>query len=259
MFTDTHCHIHETDFSLDQDEVINRAQEAGVTRLICVGTTADDSAVAADFVASRKDTWFSVGHHPHEAEEFGEADRQKMEALIKREKCIAIGECGFDYWYLNASKESQEWCLRFQIERGIESDLPFIFHVRGSKDNPQDAFTDLWRVLDDYPSVRGVVHSFTADETVLEQVLKRGFAVGINGIMTFTKDEHQLAALDAVPLDKMVLETDAPFLTPHPFRGTVNEPKHLVEVARFIVKRRSITLESLADATSKTVHNIFNI
>ncbi len=259
MFTDTHCHIHESDYSLNLNEVIKQARDAGVDRLICVGTSADDSRVAADFVAERENTWFSVGHHPHDADTFDDEDRQLMQELIARDKVVAIGECGFDYWYLNSSKASQEACLRFQLELGRQNNLPIIFHIRGSKDNPEDAFVDLWRVLDDFPSTVGVVHSFTASKKVLADVLSRGFMVGVNGIMTFTKDQSQLDALDAVPLDKMVLETDAPFLTPHPFRGSINEPKHLVEVARFIAKRRGVSLQSLADATSKTVQKIFNL
>jgi len=259
MFTDTHCHIHETDYSLNQNEVINRAHDAGVNKLICVGTSADDSRVAADFVANRDNTWFSIGHHPHEADQFNDDDRQIMHELVTRDKLVAIGECGFDYWYLNSSKTSQEVCLRFQLDLGRQNNLPIIFHIRGSKDNQEDAFNDLWRVLDDYQGITGVVHSFTASKKVLEDVLSRGFSVGVNGIMTFTKSDSQLDALDAVPLDKIVLETDAPFLTPHPFRGSINEPKHLVEVARFIAKRRGVSLQTLADATSMTVHKIFNL
>lgn len=259
MFIDTHCHIHEKTYPLDQNGTISRAHKAGVDRLVCVGTSAQDSEVAADFVQSNDSLWFTLGHHPHEAEEFDEDAQKLMRKLVVRDKLVAIGECGLDYWYLNASKESQEACLRFQIELGLEHKLPFVFHIRGSKEDPVDAFTDAWRIIDEYEGVKGIVHSFTASPKVLEQVLMRELYVGINGILTFTKDEQQLAMLDTVPLDKMVLETDAPFLTPQPFRGTVNEPKHLVEVARFIAKRKGVTLQTLADVTSVAARTVFKM
>jgi len=257
--TDTHCHIHEDDYGLDPDETIISARDSGVGKLICVGTTAGSSVKAAEFVKNRDNVWFSIGQHPHEAKDFGETEKSMMKSLVGDDNLVAVGECGLDYWYSHSSKPDQEECLRWQLDLASQNNLPVIFHNRGSKDNPRDAFDDLWRILDGYKAIRGVVHSFSADSNILEQILERDLIVGINGIMTFTKDSAQLEALDAVPLDKILLETDAPYLTPPPFRGSINEPKHLVEVAKFIANRKGVNLKSLAKVTSETVSQIFSI
>lgn len=259
MFTDTHCHIHEAGYPLDADEVIESARKDRVDRLICVGTSANDSKVVVDFVSNRDGCWASIGQHPHEASAFNHKAQEIMESLVTKPKVVAIGECGLDYWYLYSDKASQQASLRWQLNLAVEHNLPIIFHNRGSKANPQDAFSDLWLILEDYPSIRGVIHSFSADKAILQQILDRNFSVGINGIMTFTKDLRQLESLDAVPVDKMVLETDAPFLTPSPLRGKVNEPKHLVRTAEFIAERRGISLTQLEQATSRVVESIFNL
>jgi len=256
---DTHCHIHEDDYPLDISKVMNGADNAGVTKLICVGTSAGSSQKAADFASNHENVWFSIGQHPHDAKDFGEPEKQIMRDLARQSKLVAVGEIGLDYWYAHSSKEEQEMVLRWQLDLGIGNNLPVIFHNRGSKENPQDAFDDLWRILDDYPNIRGVVHSFSANSSILQQILDRSFAVGINGIMTFTKNPEQLAALNDLPLDKIVLETDAPYLTPPPFRGTINEPKHLVEVAKFVAEHKGVSLEELAGVTSETARKIFNI
>ncbi len=165
-------------------------------------------------------------------------------------KVVAIGETGLDYYYSHAPKEDQRKLLRFQLAVATEHDLPLIFHVR-------EAFTDFWQVLDDYPGVRGVVHSFTAGRAELEQVLKRGLFIGLNGIVTFTKSEEQLATAKMVPLDRLLLETDAPFLTPVPYRGKICQPKYVVEIAKFLAELRHESLGELAQATTRNARTLF--
>lgn len=256
---DTHCHIHEDSYPLDVVAVINDAKEAGVRKLIAVGTTAATSQEAANLASEHENIWFSIGQHPHEAKDFGQAEKQIMQDLAGKDKLVAVGEIGLDYWYAHSTVSQQESALRWQLDLATQHNLPVIFHNRGSKDKPQDAFDDLWKILEDYPKIRGVVHSFSANEHILDQIMQRNLAVGINGIMSFTKDTQQLQALDLVPIDRIVLETDAPYLTPPPFRGSINEPKHLVEVAKFVAERKGISLGDLADITSDTVRKIFNI
>ena len=235
------------------------AAKSGVGKLICVGTSAADSEVAEKFVAGRKNCWASIGQHPHKADEFDIDAKKIFKSLATDKKVVAVGECGLDYWYLNSDKENQKACLRWQLDLAVEYDLPVIFHNRGSKSNQQDAFTDLWYILNDYPSIKGVVPSFSTDKTILKQILDHGLAVGVNGIMTFTKDLRQLEALDAVPLDSLVLETDAPFLTPAPLRGKVNEPKHLLRTAEFVAERKGATLEQLEKSSSQVVESLFKL
>jgi TatD DNase family protein len=169
---------------------------------------------------------------------------------------VAVGEIGLDYFHEYTPREKQLKALRDQIEIGLTTDLPFVFHVR-------EAFSDFWKVLDSYLSagqqIRGVVHSFSAHEKELEQALDRGFYIGLNGIMTFTKDPLQLEAAKKVPLDRILLETDAPFLAPKPFRGKRCEPKHVKITAEFLAGLRNETLDKFAAATTKNAEELFGI
>lgn len=270
QLTDTHCHIHEAEYlahlrtetkqryekagSPSADDMITSAKKAEVTCLICVGTTLKDSEIAVEFVQSRPDTWASIGIHPHEAKEYvgDKAALQRFADLAGKPKVVAVGECGLDYFYTHSKKPDQEAILRFQIELALKHDLPMIFHVR-------DAFDDFWPIFDEYKGIRGIIHSFTATQRELDEILARGLYVGLNGIMTFTTREEQLAAAKAIPLEKLVLETDAPFLTPAPYRGTICEPKHTRVTAEFLAELRGEPLEELANRTTENAKRVFGI
>lgn len=271
---DTHCHIHEPSYKLPIPDVEKRAHAAGVDYLLCVGTDVATSQQAVDFVRTRENCWASIGLHPHDAQlgseavaalqalmtveqvgnlVVGDANRKgsrgaEPEALLS--KIVAIGECGLDYFYQNSNKKAQEKALRAQIELALQHNLPLIFHVR-------DAFNDFWPIFDSYKNIRGVLHSYTDTQANLEQALARGLYIGLNGIMTFTKNQWQLQVAKAIPLQNLLLETDAPFLTPHPFRGTVNEPAQIRVVAEFLALLRHESLQQIADATTTNAHNLF--
>jgi TatD DNase family protein len=267
---DTHCHIHEATFELegdnatrakwlqanapDPDLMISEAVEAGVTRLICVGTTVPDSRVAVDFVRNRDGVWASIGIHPHEAGRYVHDHHalQQFHDLARKPKVVAIGETGLDYHYSHSTPEQQKQLLRFQLDMAVEHDLPLIFHVRG-------AFEDFWPIFDAYQGLRGVVHSFAATEKELEQILERGLYVGLNGIMTFTKDQKQLAAAKKAPIERILTETDAPFLTPVPFRGRICEPRHVRVTADFLSKLRGESLDQFAAVTTQNALDLFKI
>lgn len=251
---DTHCHIHFPDYGCDPDEVREAAVKQGVTRMICVGCTLEDSQAAVSYAAQHAGVWASIGFHPHEADKYvrDQEALQQLRTLAERPKVVAVGEIGLDYYYEHSKRDSQQKLLRLQLDLAQERSLPVIFHIR-------EAFEDMWPILDDYPGVRGVVHSFTATEKELDQALERGLYIGLNGIMTFTKDEQQLAAAKKVPLDKLLLETDAPFLTPVPFRGKVCEPGHVVLTAKFLSDLRGESLEDLAAATTQNARNLFDL
>ena len=251
QFIDTHCHIHSTDYNLDIATVLNNNQIAGLTKLICVGTDENDSLLAVEFAGSHENARASIGLHPHDAK-LGQEAFDKLGSLVKRPKIVAIGECGLDYFYNHSAKQDQEKALRFQMELALANNLPMIFHVR-------DAFDDFWPIYDSYPSIRGVIHSFTATNKELDEILARGLYVGLNGITTFSKNPEQLSAAKAVPLDKLILETDAPYLTPVPLRGTINEPKNVVLTAEFLSSLRGEKLEQLADATTENAQQLFNL
>ena len=219
-----------------------------------MGCTLSDSQAGVEMAGRHKNIWASIGLHPHEGAIYVHDTHalQQFRELAKHIKVVAIGETGLDYHYMHSSKEDQRKLLRFQLDLALEHNLPLIFHVR-------EAFDDFWRILDDYKGVRGVVHSFSSHMVDLDQILKRGLYVGLNGIMTFTKDKEQLAAAKAIPLEKLLLETDAPFLTPTPYRGTICQPKHVVVVAEFLSSLREEQLNALAEQTTHNAQTLFGL
>ncbi len=239
MLIDTHCHIHEHDFPLEIGGVIERASDAGVGTYVCVGTSIDSSAQAIAFADTHQGAFASIGVHPHDTK-----DGYDISQFIgSSNKLIAVGEIGLDYFYEHSSKEVQKEALEAQLDVAEAANLPVIFHVR-------DAFDDFWPILDQYDGITGILHSFTDSEANMYEGIRRGLYIGVNGISTFTKDPAQQAMFDAIPLDRFVLETDAPFLTPHPFRGKVNEPAFVRDIAAYHAARRGISLEEFADVTT---------
>ena len=253
-FIDTHCHIHSKDYGLDPDLVIKDGAEAGVSAAIVVGTDLEDSKLAVKFAKSHDNIYSSIGIHPHEAKDYINDQKKLNEfaSLADDKKIVAIGECGLDYYYNHSPKADQKKILEFQLQLAQKHNLPVIFHVR-------DAFEDFWPIIDRYPNIRGVIHSFTASKEILQEILSRNLYVGLNGIMTFTKNQAQLDAAKLVPLEKMLLETDAPFLTPNPLRGKINEPKNVVLVGDFLSQLRGEHLEQLAIQTTKNAEGLFRV
>lgn len=266
-FFDTHCHIHAAkasrkDFTSSKwheageqspEELLKSAQNHGVNRLICVGTDLDDSKDAISFSETQSSVWASVGIHPHEASIYSSnLPYEQVKNLVKSQKVVAIGEVGLDYYYEHSPKADQIKLLEMFLSVAAEQDLPVIFHVR-------DAYDDFWPILANFSSIRGILHSFTASKAILEKGLSEGLYVGLNGIMTFTKDEDQLDMARIVPIERLVLETDAPYLTPKPFRGKVCKPEHVVNTAEFLADYRGERVEDIASNTTKNACDIFGI
>jgi TatD DNase family protein len=249
MLIDTHCHIHEDDYPLPTQEVIARANEAGVRKLICVGTSVISSKEALIFASKHENTWASIGVHPHDTKD-GYDEIEKLASTSK--KIVAIGEIGLDYFYSHSPREVQLQALEDQIKVALQHDLPIIFHVR-------EAFDDFWPLFDKYPTIRGELHSFTDTKMNLDKALSRGLYIGANGISTFTKDEAQKEMFDSIPLDRLLFETDAPFLTPAPFRGKVNEPAFVRNIAQYHANRRGISIDAIASATTANAEKLFAI
>jgi TatD DNase family protein len=267
-FVDTHCHIQEATSAAGGDTFMQEKWLAGgfsnpaglikdaadnrVTRLICVGCTLHDSKLAIEVAQAHETCWASIGIHPHEAKDhLDKVTQNAFIALIKEPKVVAIGECGLDYFYTHSPKTEQLKILEFQLQLAQDHKLPLILHIR-------EAFDDFWPLFDQFKGLKGVVHSFSAHPKQLDQALQRGLYIGLNGIMTFTKDQQQLAAAKAVPVEKLLLDTDAPFLTPAPYRGKICEPKHVRVTAEFLAGLRGERVEKLADATTHNALTLFN-
>jgi TatD DNase family protein len=253
QFVDTHCHIQFLDYGLSPELVIKEAKQAGVSRLICVGCNLEDSRLAIAMAHTHTGIYATVGLHPHEATTVAN-DQMLLNSFIKlvlNDKVVAIGECGLDH-FRHKPSPAQIKLLEFQLELAQKHNLPLVFHIR-------EAYADFWPVFDNFKGLKGVVHSFNATTKELDQALSRGLYIGLNGIITFSHDNAQIMAAKHVPLDRLLLETDAPYLTPTPYRGKVNESKYIRVIAEFLSNLRSESLKTVALATTRNVKSLFNI
>jgi len=251
MLIDTHAHLHFSQFAGQVDGVLRRADEAGIGKIINVGVNTADSQKATELAATYEHVWAAVGIHPYDAGEI-EQGSQYLRGLATRRKVVAIGECGIDLYKAEASLEQQEAALRVQIELAGDMSLPLIFHVR-------EAFEPFWKVLADYPQTRGVVHSFTGNQADMERAVEAGLYVALNGIITYTKSDDHRAAAQAVPSNRLLLETDCPFLSPVPHRGKTNEPARMADTAAFLAELREESVGEIAAATTANAEALFGL
>ncbi len=269
---DTHCHIHDQQFfdpkKVKLADILSRAKQSGVRRMICVGTDLESSKQAVSLAKKHQNLYSAVALHPHLAADFSEEELaqkiQQLDALLakKPSRAVAIGECGLDYFYHQNSeiRQRQKYLLGLHLDLAQKYDLPLSFHIREAKDpTKQSVFKDFFEIFDQYSSLRGVLHSFSDQPDNMRAGLQRGLLIGLNGIMTFSKDAGQLQSAKEVPLDKLLLETDAPFLTPKPFRGKMCEPWHTSVTAEFLSELRGESLEELAQATTNNAEVLFNL
>lgn len=256
---DTHAHIHFDEYLDELDRIFENAKTHGIRKIITIGTDDTDSKKALDFCVTNQpkgiEVYASAGLHPHEAE--GAEDKlltikelamdQDYEKVL-----VAIGECGLDYYKNFSDKKSQYRALEFQLELALDLGFPLVFHVR-------DAWEDFFSILKNYPSARGVIHSFTGGPKHVGQALEAGLYFGLNGIMTFTKQSDQLEAAKAIPKNRLLLETDCPFLSPEPIRGKRNEPANIKYIAEFIAELRGETNTELSQCTSTNAKTLFGL
>lgn len=239
---DSHCHLHDPEwFSPEQQqEFLAQAIENNVKELICIGTNPEDSAVARDFATQHPGVYWTYGIHP----EF--AGKVAPEAKITRtDKLVAIGEIGLDYHYDGYDRAAQIRLFEQMLQLAHDMDLPVSLHIR-------EAFDDAWAVLDNFSGTRGVVHSFTGSKKCLKTALERGFYVGVNGLATYT-------TTPLPPLENMVLETDAPFLTPVPFRGTMNKPGYVRNIASYLTGEMGVEEKFIVEQTTKNARELFHL
>lgn len=258
-FVDTHCHIHDSEFfdREARDNAYRESRDINVS-MICVGTDVRSSAEAIEFAKGHNHAWAIVGIHPHEApsDEAGEIAK-----ILKAssEKIVGIGEIGLDYFYDLKTRGEQKSLLREQLSLASEYHLPVSFHVRDEKPAHGSVWQDFWPIFDEFDNIRGVLHSFTDSIENLQAGMRRGLYIGVNGISTFTKDKAQQEMFREIPLDRLVFETDTPFLTPAPLRGKINIPAYVKLVAEFHAAERGISLEEIARITSRNAENVYGI
>ena len=250
-FIDTHCHLDKLDST--PEEAIIEAKQAGVQRMVTVSVDEQSLDFVSSIVQQFPEVYGSIGFHPHDAAELTEDLEQKIRKLaLEEKKLIAIGETGLDYHYMYSSAEVQQQVFSKQLQLAVELNLPVIMHSR-------EAETDTLNILQEIPvPPLGVAHSFTSSFGMAKTLIEMGWYIGINGIVTFKNAEDLREVVSWLPLDRLLLETDSPFLAPTPFRGKPNKPAHIPVIATFIAELRGISLEQLSEQTSANAQRLFN-
>ena len=260
ILVDSHCHIDAADFDADRDAAIERAQAASVKYLLNIGTGEPESGSferAVQLAESRENVFTAIGVHPHDAKTFDErAERQLINLAKSSRKVVAWGEIGLDFYYDHSPREIQEQVFRRQIRIARELSLPIIIHSR-------DANEETVRILTEECSrpdfAGGVMHCFGGTAAMAEVLMKIGFYISFAGNVTFKKADNLREAARVVPVEKLLIETDCPYLAPVPLRGKRNEPAFVVETAKFLAEFKGVELLELARATTQNFSDLFQI
>lgn len=251
---DTHAHIHDKAFDADRDAAVGRMRSAGVETAITVGCDLADTQRAFT-IARDYDLYASAGIHPHEAKDAPADTRAAFEPFLKNERIVAIGETGLDYYYDNSPRDVQQRVLREQIAIARDANLPLIFHHR-------DAFEDFVSILrtEWRDGMRGVVHCFTGDTAQAKTYVDEfGLYLGIGGIVTFKTAQPIRDAVIATGIDRLLLETDCPYLAPIPHRGERNEPAYVAVTAQYVADLLKLPVDDVASLTTKNAKTLFKI
>jgi len=283
MLIDSHCHIHDQKHHFDATTTLARARAAAVDKIIVIGTSPEDNLVAQKFAAAHDGVYWTYGLHPHEcskgdfsstlfesippartetyipdgtegsARSAVPSDAQRMTSpaeagrsknVLEKSRLVAIGEIGLDYHYQPYDRDRQIKLFEQMLDLAQTQNLPVICHVR-------EAYDDFWPIVDNAKIKNVVLHSFSDDHANLQQALKRGFYIGVNGLATF-------APIPLPPLEFMLLETDAPYLTPKPFRGKINEPSYVKHIAEWVASKFAVSLQIVAAQTTANAIKLFN-
>ena len=250
---DSHCHLDFPDFADDLDGVVERARGAGVERMITIGTRVDKAPGVVELAERYDDVFFTVGTHPHEAAGEGAADFAAMRRFAAHPKCVGIGEAGLDYHYNYAPRHVAKRVFRGQIGLARELGLPLVIHARDADDDIAEILTEEMG----QGRFSALLHCFTSSRKLAETALGLGLSISFSGVVTFKKSEGLRAIARDVPLDRLLVETDAPYLAPTPHRGHRNEPAFVVNTANVIAEARGLKPEALAAATRANTLNVF--
>jgi TatD DNase family protein len=247
---DSHSHIYMDRYDDDRDAVIARAAAAGLTQLLQVGCNLEESRLVVALSARVSGIYAAVGVHPHQATTVGPEVLDALEALVHAPKVLAWGEIGLDFYYDHSPRDIQQTAFAAQLQRAIHCDVPVVIHTREAESTTLD-------ILRDYPVPHhGQVHCFTGTPDMAEQLLAMGFYIGFTGIVSFPKADNVRAALRVVPLERLLIETDSPYLAPTPHRGHRNEPALVLHVAEAIAH---VQVVPVADVLHHSTQNFYRL
>jgi TatD DNase family protein len=248
---DSHNHLHFDECKKNLDDIINRAFSAGVEKILLVGIDTEDSIKAGKLSENYEEIYTSVGIHPQMAKKYSREDVYKLSSQINK-KVVAVGETGFDFFRAPDSYIEQEEIFKAHIKLSKEHSLPLVIHDR-------EAHKETIRVLDENDgwSMGGVMHCFSGDMDLASYILSRGFYLSITGVITYKSATVLRKVAEMTPLDRLLIETDAPYLSPVPYRGRMNEPAYLIEVLKMLSEIKNIGIEELSEITFSNFENLF--
>ena len=251
MLVDSHCHLDFSEFREEREAIIARARSAGVETMLTISTRLDEFQGVRALAEAHDGIWCSVGVHPHETKDHADLAPQELVALAAHSKVIGIGETGLDFHYGLSPRDVQERVFRAHIAAARETGLPLIVHAR-------EADREVAHILDEERPPPGVMHCFSSGRALAEAALALGFYISISGIVTFRNAADLRAIVRDLPLDRLLVETDAPYLAPVPYRGKRNEPAFIAATAAAVAELKGIELQHLAEMTSANFFRLFD-
>ena len=251
MLIDTHCHLYFDEIKNDLENVFLRAKELGVTKFVCVGTNISDSKMSLDLSRKYKYVYATAGIHPHDSKDVELGYLNELREILSNNKVVAVGEIGLDYFRNISTPKVQQKVFIEQLELALEIKKPIVFHNRESD-------TDLINILSDFSKINGVAHCFSSSLNTAEKLIDMGFYISFSGNLTF-KNSHLPDIAKKLPLDRLLVETDTPFLSPVPHRGKTNEPGRARFVAEKLAEIFNSDVENIASITTQNAISVFNL
>jgi TatD DNase family protein len=254
MLVDSHCHLDFPDFADDLDGIVGRAEAAGIGRIVTISTRVKRLDALLAITAKYPNVYCSVGTHPHQADEEDGIPAEELIALTQHPKVVALGEAGLDYFYQHGSREAQERGFRTHIAAARATGLPLVIHTR-------EADEDCQRILEDEIAngpFRAVLHCYTGGRKLAMKAIELGLSISFTGILTFKKSDALRELAAKLPADRIMVETDAPYLAPGKFRGKRNEPAYVIEVAKVLAEARGVSLEEISRQTTENFFRLFS-
>ena len=251
---DSHCHLNFPQFKDKLDEIVNRALDKGVSKMLTISTKLNEISNLEDISKAYSEVYNSVGVHPHECKNYKDLCLEDLLKYTKNPKCIGIGESGLDFYYENSPKELQIKLFKIHIEAARKSFLPLIVHTRAADSETIEILQNEMK----RGKFTGLIHCFSTSRELAEKAIDLGFYISLSGIITFNKSNELRNIVKELPLNRLLLETDAPYLAPEPYRGKCNEPSYVVHTAERLANIMNVDIDTVANKTTENFNKLFN-
>jgi len=251
---DSHCHLNFPQFKDKLDEIVNRALDKGVSKMLTISTKLNEISNLEDISKTYSEVYNSVGIHPHECKNYKDLCLEDLLKYTKNPKCIGIGESGLDFYYENSPKELQIELFKIHIEAARKSFLPLIVHTRAADSETIEILQNEMK----RGKFAGLIHCFSTTRELAEKAIDLGFYISLSGIITFNKSNELRNIVKELPLNRLLVETDAPYLTPEPYRGKCNEPSYVVHTAKYLANIMNVDIDTVANKTTENFNKLFN-